>query len=98
VHKPVDEEIQMILARVTGKIIANQKTEALTGAKLLLIEEIDKDKQAQSSTYVAIDVVGAGQDDIVLVDWGYSSYKYQGMSADMSIVGIVDHIQTDEQK
>lgn len=87
----------MILAKVVGKIVANQKTEALVGAKLLIIKELDHEKKLQEGSYVAIDMVGAGQDDIVLVDWGYSSYQFQGMSADMSIVGIVDLIQTDKE-
>ncbi|MDF3000766.1 MAG: ethanolamine utilization protein EutN [Bacillota bacterium] len=87
----------MILAKVTGKVVATQKTKALEGSKLLIIVEIDQDQNSSdnASTYIAIDMVGAGQGDIVLVDWGYSAYEFSGMSADMSIVGIVDHIQFD---
>ncbi|MGO2084018.1 EutN/CcmL family microcompartment protein [Vagococcus sp.] len=90
----------MMLAKVVGKIIANEKAAALTGAKLLLIEEVASNGESiqdpKSPSYVAVDTVGAGQNDIVLVHWGYQSNQFQSLTSDMCIVGIVDLIQTDK--
>jgi ethanolamine utilization protein EutN len=41
-------------------------------------------------------MVGAGMGDLVLIDWGNSMYEDKKLSADMSIVGIVDEIQIEE--
>ena len=43
--------------------------------------------------YVALDAVGAGVGDCVLVDWGGSMDNNMSMVGDMSIVGIVDMIE-----
>lgn len=88
----------MQLAKVIGKVVSTQKTEKLIGAKLLIIRAIDENKQEmEDNVMVAIDLVGAGMGDLVLVDWGSSMYEDMKLSADMSIVGIVDDIQTTEE-
>lgn len=84
----------MFIAKVIGKIVATQKADKLTGAKLLIIKELNEYKEiAENNTLVAIDGVGAGIDDIVLVDWGDTLYENSKLSVDMAIVGIVDEIQ-----
>ena len=85
----------MHLARVVAKVVATQKTEKLTGGKLLVIRAVDTNGEILEgeTPYVAIDAVGAGVGDCVLVDWGGSMDNNMSMVGDMSIVGIVDSIE-----
>lgn len=87
----------MILAKVIGRVISNQKTAELTGAKLLIVNKIGKEQnEIEDATYVAIDKVGAGQGDIVLIGDNYSTDTNDKLSEarqDMSIVAIVENIQ-----
>jgi ethanolamine utilization protein EutN len=86
----------MHLAKVVAKVVATQKTDSLVGGKLLVIRAIDENFNVLTSEtpYVAIDRVGAGVGDSVLVDWGGSIMDNQvSMVGDMSIVGIVDSIE-----
>jgi ethanolamine utilization protein EutN len=87
----------MILAKVTGRIISNQKTAELMGAKLLLVTEIDEYKNVKEGvTYVAVDRVGAGQGDIVLVGECSNNEKKDIYQDNMSIIAIVEQIQVDK--
>ena len=85
----------MHLAKVIGKVIATQKSEKLVGGKLLVIKAIDEKKNImeQETPYVAVDSVGAGVGDYVLVDWAGSMDNSFNMVGDMSVVGIIDDIQ-----
>lgn len=85
----------MHLAKVIAKVVATQKTDKLIGGKLLVIKALDEHKKLiESETpYVAVDNVGAGVGDCVLVDWGGSMDNSFNMVSDMSIVGIVDSIE-----
>lgn len=81
----------MILAKVTGYVVATQKVDELKGSNLLLITAIDVDKNPiKDRTYVAVDSVGAGKGDVVLVEKYFPLYqdKYKAMS----IVAIVEHV------
>ncbi len=85
----------MHLGLVVGKVISTQKAQYLVGGKLLVVRIIDTDKKfiEDESPYVAVDGVGAGVGDTVLVDWAGSVDNRSKMVGDMSIVGIVDSIQ-----
>lgn len=87
----------MIIAKVIGRVVSNQKTDELRGAKLLIVCKVDKEQnEIEDSIYVAIDKVGAGQGDIVLVGDSYSNNSNERLSEaqqDMSIVAIVESIQ-----
>jgi ethanolamine utilization protein EutN len=84
----------MFLAKVIGKVISTQKCEKLVGGKLLVIKSLDEKKNiVEDNALVAVDSVGAGIGDIVLVDWGSSIYEDKKIATDMAIVGIVDDIQ-----
>jgi len=88
----------MHLAKVIGMVISTQKTQGLVGGKLLVIRTIDEySKPVENAPpYVALDRVGAGMGDCVLVDWRGSRDSELSMAGDMSIVGIIDEIQTEE--
>ena len=93
----------MFLARVTGNVVASQKDKTLNGQKLLVVEPLnvkyDEASQKPASlgntgrAIVAIDVVGAGDGQLVLVVQGSSARMTdvtKNLPADAIIVGIVD--------
>jgi ethanolamine utilization protein EutN len=93
----------MCLARVTGNVVASQKDKTLNGQKLLVVEPLnvkyDEASQKPASlgntgrAIVAIDVVGAGDGQLVLVVQGSSARMTdvtKNLPADAIIVGIVD--------
>lgn len=81
----------MILARVTGHVVATQKSDELRGSNLLLVTTLGDDLQAiKDRTYVAVDSVGAGEDDLVLVEEYFALNKERYKA--MSIVAIVEKV------
>ncbi len=84
----------MDLARVTGSIVASVKETRLTGTKLLIVEAVAPDGGSLSgSPYVAVDLVGAGDGEMVVVVRGSSAARAVAIDAapiDAAIVGIVD--------
>jgi len=85
----------MHLAKVIAKVVATQKTQYLVGGKLLVIRAVNENMELMhnDTPYVAVDRVGAGVGDCVLVDWGGSVDNDVSMVGDMSIVGIIDTIE-----
>src|SRR3954462_11921470 len=93
----------MFLARVTGNVVASVKDKTLNGQKLLIVEPLnvkyDKATNSPASlgntgrAIVAIDVVGCGEGQLVLVVRGSSARmteQTKNLPADAVIVGIVD--------
>jgi ethanolamine utilization protein EutN len=93
----------MFLARVTGHVVATQKDKTLSGQKLFVVEPLnvkydDATKQPASlgntgRAIVAIDAVGCGEGQLVLVVQGSSARMTEttkNLPADAVIVGIVD--------
>lgn len=89
------EAITMILGTVIGNVWATRKEEGLTGMKFLLIqpEKIDKESAPQP-IFVAIDRIGAGLGDHVMVTTGTpASYVHtKQLPIDALIIAIVDTI------
>ena len=50
----------MILARVTGTLVATQKNRKLEGAKLLLVQPLTLEDTPRGPELLAVDGVGAG--------------------------------------
>jgi ethanolamine utilization protein EutN len=63
----------MILGQVIGSIVSTQKEKNLTGKKLLIVRSIDLDGNMLDSFVVAVDVVGVGVGEKVLVVSGSSA-------------------------
>lgn len=91
----------MFLAKVVGKVVSTQKNERLIGAKLLMVKKIGEDENiVVNESIVAVDTVGAGIGDTVLVVKGSSAgavYEDKKIPTDASIVGIVDSVEVDER-
>ena len=86
----------MELARVEGMVVATAKNDRLDGFKLLLVNLIGPDLKATGNYLVAVDSVGAGEGEIVIVVRGSSARQSAELSTvptDSSIVAIVDSIE-----
>ena len=84
----------MILAKVTGHVVATQKCDELRGSNLLLITRLDdKQQPMKDQTWVAVDSVGAGMHDIVLAE-EYLALNKEHYKA-MSVVAIVENVFRD---
>jgi len=57
----------VIVARVTGEVVATIKHDALSSYKLLLVQPINAEGAAAGKSVVAVDAVDAGLGDLVLV-------------------------------
>ena len=84
----------MIICRVIGHVWATKKEPRLEGLKLMVVREETGNRKG---TYVAADAVGAGIGERVLVVSGSTARGVFGndVPADMTIVGIIDDLQTD---
>ena len=81
----------MIIGTVTGSIIATRKNEKLVGQKLLIVRPFEN--MEEKNEFVAIDNVGAGIGETVLVAKGSAARVGCGLEnapVDAAIVGIVD--------
>lgn len=92
----------MQIARVKGNVVSTSKSEKLGGLKLLLVKPIDLDTmEEKGSPLVAIDAVGAGEGEVVMVVGGSSSRQTaitDGKPVDLSIVAIIDSIDMENKR
>lgn len=58
----------MILGRVTGTVVATKKHPRLEGNRLLIVQPVNLERQLTGSAFLALDVVDAGEGDLVLVN------------------------------
>jgi len=80
----------MLIGKVIGSVVATRKNEKLTGSKFLIIESIHG---CEPKRVVAIDNVGAGTGEIVLVTLGSAaraSLDNPQIPVDATVIGIVD--------
>ena len=86
----------MQIAEVVGTVVSTQKNRKLEGAKLLLVQPLALDGKARGTALLAIDAVGAGVGERVLVVIeGKAAGDALGRKAaavDAAIIGIVDEL------
>jgi ethanolamine utilization protein EutN len=97
----------MFIGKVTGSVVASQKIKTVIGKKLLLVQAMNvrpdspDGLESTGRTAVAIDTVGAGEGELVLVTQG-SSARLTEMTGDVPtdavIIGIIDAIQMKDQE
>ncbi|HEX7055798.1 MAG TPA: EutN/CcmL family microcompartment protein [Bacilli bacterium] len=86
----------MILGKVVGSLVSTRKHDKLVGAKFLIVRPLYTD---EDGVVVAVDAIGAGIGDKVIISTGSSARIAAGNPesvADAIIVGIVDQIRLDE--
>jgi microcompartment protein CcmK/EutM len=95
----------MFVAKVTGSLVSTQKVATMVGFKLLIVEPYRieaKDRQSlvtTGRTFVAVDTLGAGIGDYVILTQGSSARltpETKTLPIDAVVVGIVDKVQVDE--
>ena len=85
----------MILGKVIGTVWSTRKDENLVGAKFLIVRQLDLDYTPKSSTVIAVDSVGAGVGEIVLVAQGSSARQTtitKNKPVDAVVMAIVDKL------
>jgi microcompartment protein CcmK/EutM len=89
----------MQLARVVGTVVSSQKAEAMVGMKLLVVEPVDvRTLAVTGKPLVAVDSVGAGEGEIVLLVAGSSArltQRTKDKPVDATIMAIVDFVEVD---
>lgn len=94
----------MFVAKVTGFLVSTQKVEAMVGHKLLVVEPYRLEAEQRRSltttgrTFIAVDTVGAGAGDYVLITQGSSARltpETKSLPIDTVIVGIIDQVHVE---
>jgi microcompartment protein CcmK/EutM len=91
----------MILGRVIGTVWATRKDEQTVGMKFQIVGEVGLDYSPTDKFVVAVDSVGAGVGEIVLVAQGSSGRQTEltrNKPVDAVIMAIVDKLDLDESE
>lgn len=84
----------MIIGKVIGTVVCTQKSERLSGAKLQIVKPVDAlTLKEDGKPLVAIDTVGAGAGELVMLVSGSSARqteKTTNVPTDATIVAIID--------
>jgi len=87
----------VIVARVVGQVVATQKRPQFEGASLLLVQPETPQAEARGGTLLAVDSVGAGVGERVLVVLeGRAAGEALGKKlspVDAAIIGIIDQLE-----
>lgn len=95
----------MFIARVTGSVVSTQKVGSMVGHKLLVVEPYRLDEKKRNAlvttgrTFIAVDTLGAGENDYVLITQGSSARltpETKELPIDAVIIGIVDQVHIDK--
>lgn len=87
-------------------MVSTQKIESMVGQKLMIVEPFRlssgsrKKLETTGRTFVAVDTLGAGVGDFVLITQGSSARltpETKNMPIDTIIVGIVDSVTVEEK-
>lgn len=83
----------MNLGKVVGTVVATRKESSMDGLKLMLVKYVDSEGKETGGNVVAVDSVGAGIDELVLVATGSSARQTTATDkrpCDAVIMAIVD--------
>lgn len=87
----------MLICKVKGNVWATRKEEALESLKFLIVKQVDEKKREIGLPFVAVDHIGAGNGELVIVTSGSSARRVSGdeIPIDAAIVGIIDSMDVD---
>ena len=94
----------MLIAKVTGSMVATQKVDAMVGHKMLVIEPYRLDPKTRGElvttgrSMVAVDTLGAGVGELVLITQGSSARltpETKSLPVDTVVIGIIDSVHVD---
>lgn len=86
----------MNIGRVKGTVVSTNKSDKLIGLKLLIVKPINIETfEEKGSMVVAVDAVGAGEGEVVMLVGGSSSRQTAATDAkpvDQAVVAILDSV------
>jgi len=89
----------MLIGKVIGNVWATRKNEELNGCKLMIVDPLQYHDHPRAYPIVAVDQIGAGIGETVLVVSGSSARISVGSGnqpIDHVIVGVVDEVDLDK--
>ncbi len=90
----------MQIAKVIGTVVSTQKHRTFEGAKLLLVQPLNLDDTPRGAALLAVDGVGAGVDEKVLVviegRAAGEALGRKGAPVDAAVIGIVDTVTVND--
>ncbi len=92
----------MYTAKVIGTVVCTTKDSKMEGLKMLVVQPVGVlSLETEGKPVVAIDAVGAGEGELVLVVGGSSARQTDqttGKPTDATIMGIVDYIDANNKR
>ena len=94
----------MFIAKVTGSVVSTQKVREVVGHKLMVVEPYRLDAKTRKKltttgrTFIAIDTIGSGVGEFVLIAQGSSARlteETKNMPIDALIIGIIDSVHVE---
>jgi len=89
----------MLIARVIGDVVASQKVPSHEGRKILVVQPLDLDGSDRGEAVLALDAVGAGVGERVLLSMeGFSAMTAVGRPnspIDAAVIGVIDAVDLD---
>ena len=86
----------MLIGRVIGNVVATQKAPSHEGLKILVVQPLNLDGNDRGDPILALDAVGAGIGERVLVvTEGFSAMtavERPNSPIDMAVVGVIDSV------
>lgn len=88
----------MRLGKVVGQVVSTAKDQSLSGFTMLIIEPYPSPAPTSVEAFVAVDLVGAGADEIVLCTFGSGARAAASTThaiIDAAVVAIADTVIRD---
>jgi len=85
----------MVIGKVTGTVVSSNQNIHIKGAKFLLVDICNQKGEIKGDSIVALDLVGAGYDELVMVSQSTPARETSvtmNKPIDAVIVGIIDMI------
>jgi len=87
----------VLIAQVIGELVATRKHPSHEGLTLLLVQPLNLDGSDRGDAVVAVDSVGAGVGERVLLTMeGFSAFTSVGRPMtpiETAVIGIIDHVE-----
>jgi microcompartment protein CcmK/EutM len=83
----------MLIGKVVGSVVATRKDEKMLNQKLLLVQVHDQNNKPREQYVVAVDAIGAGNEEMVLYATGSSARQTtltEGKPCDAVIMAVID--------
>lgn len=90
----------MRIARVVGSAVSTIKSDSLHGCKLLVVRPATPSDELVGDSFVAVDAVGAGEGELVLISEGSAGRQTDRTTAapvDAVIMAILDSLEVEGQ-